>query len=145
MIPTHYYTGVSGRIRFVSLYQEMDEKTNQPKNKWWTNEPMPVLINTIDISPISEILGKRIYLDFDNIGVRGIGKIFRIYPESRIISMNGRYLGQGKYFKRKDNCHYNHLVAIQWEKFLKITFPVMNDTSYKVLSYWQPIFNLKFF
>lgn len=113
MTPTHWYIGVSGRMRLVTL--------TESKGKVWTNEPMPVLATSIDIAPIETLLGTKVSLGHNE------GVVVGVLSDSQEY-LDGKHRGNGVYFQRPDLTQWHHFVKIFWTKGLA---PV-----------WQPFFKL---
>ncbi len=113
MKPTHWYQGVSGRLRLVTL--------TETKGKVWTNEPMPVLVSSIDIQPLDTLIGKEVELGQCKGIINGV-------LSDQSVLFEGKYRGQGVYFDHPCMIQHNHMVKVFWTKGL--------------LPVWQPIFKL---
>lgn len=96
MNPTHYHTGVSGRIRFVTLVKS--NGTN------WTSDGYKA--SSIDLHSISELVGKRVQFG------QSIGTIKQPLSDNPVL-IDGKYLGNGKYLKQ--NINENQFVGVFWE------------------------------
>lgn len=97
MNPTHYHTGVSGRVRFVTL---------TGKNKDWTFDGYKA--NTVDLSPVDELVGREVSLNGN------VGKVMQACSDSNSGFLPGKYVGNGKYLPREDLTQYNDCVRVFW-------------------------------
>lgn len=92
----YYHTGVSGRIRFVTLKKE--------KNRSWTSDGYNP--DTVDLKPVEELIDREVELN----GVRG--RIKEICSTNQEFEA-GKYIGDGKYLRKSSQFH--HLVGVFWE------------------------------
>ena len=97
MKPTHYHTGVSGRIRFVTL--EVSKGTK------WTSDGYNA--STTDLRPVSRLIGKTVSYG------SSIGRINAVSGEDRSTPVDGKYLGQGQY-QKNNLVHKNQFVGVFW-------------------------------
>lgn len=95
MKPTHYHSGVSGRVRFVTV-----------DSKGWTSDGYKD--KTTDLYPVENLIGKEVELN----GHRG--KIMDVSHDTRTEFLLGKYIGEGKYLRRSDLTQYNDCVRVFW-------------------------------
>ena len=110
----YYYTGVSGRTKFVTFIKNGANEV--------TNEKMPVIKESIsDLESFDKLIGKKVKLN----GIVGI--IRDCIPQEKTLS--GKYIGNNRYLENKNLINLNHLVRVYW----------ING----VLPCWQPFFKLE--
>lgn len=97
MKEVYCYKGISGRYRFVNL------KSYKGMN--WTDEPMPVKVNSIDdIFPADNLIDKAVELNSHKGKITG-------YQMNQDFHTK-KYLGDGKYLY--ENFQFNHLISVYW-------------------------------
>lgn len=118
---THFHTGVSGRIRFCNIVDSGGKPWNsKSKGEQFTSDGYKA--STVDLKPISRLIGKRVELNGCIGIITNVGS-----TKDKIIP--GKYLGDGKYLDNRQLSQFNHLVLVHWKN--------------AVLPGWQPVFTLK--
>lgn len=92
----YYYTGVSGRVRFITF-----------DSNGLSNERMPVQKTSVsDLNSFTNLLDRKVELN----GHIGIVKDCQVED----ILLPGKYTGDNKYLSRKDVLNLNNLVRVYW-------------------------------
>lgn len=112
MKATHYYRGISNRLRLVTtghMYRGTEYTSDEVK------------VSSVELRPVQDLLGKKV----SRLNCKGY--IVDVLTDDST-SLSGKYLGDGRY--ADPLASFNELVGVYWTKEILPHWQNINDLDY---------------